>query len=210
MASANFYIDGFNLYYGCLKGSPYRWLDLERLCQELTPTLNVRTIRYFTAHVVPSPASPSGSQDQLTYLRALETLPKVTIHLGSFLMKKTKGLELDPATRTPTGRVVEVQTPEEKGSDVNLAAYLMLDAAEQKAEVFVVVSGDSDLAEPIRLVRDHFQRPVYVVNPRVRKSFELQKVATRYYSIFPRSLKRSQLSPTLADAQGTITKPTDW
>ena len=24
------YLDGFNLYYGMLKGSPYKWLDLEK------------------------------------------------------------------------------------------------------------------------------------------------------------------------------------
>ncbi len=23
----NFYIDGFNLYYGAVKGTPYKWLD---------------------------------------------------------------------------------------------------------------------------------------------------------------------------------------
>jgi hypothetical protein len=27
---ANIYIDGFNLYYRALKGTPYRWLDLVR------------------------------------------------------------------------------------------------------------------------------------------------------------------------------------
>lgn len=26
--ATNVYIDGFNLYYGALKGSPYKWLDL--------------------------------------------------------------------------------------------------------------------------------------------------------------------------------------
>ena len=24
------YIDGFNLFYGMLKGTPYKWLDLEK------------------------------------------------------------------------------------------------------------------------------------------------------------------------------------
>lgn len=31
------YIDGFNLYYRALKGTPYKWLDLERLCGLLLP-----------------------------------------------------------------------------------------------------------------------------------------------------------------------------
>jgi len=33
----NVYVDGFNLYYGCLKGTPYKWLDLGALCQALLP-----------------------------------------------------------------------------------------------------------------------------------------------------------------------------
>ena len=28
----NIYIDGFNLYYGCVKDTPYKWLDLAKLC----------------------------------------------------------------------------------------------------------------------------------------------------------------------------------
>ena len=35
--STHVYIDGFNLYYGALKGTPYKWLDLEALCRKLMP-----------------------------------------------------------------------------------------------------------------------------------------------------------------------------
>ena len=31
------YIDGFNLYYGCVKGSPHKWLNLPLLCDNLLP-----------------------------------------------------------------------------------------------------------------------------------------------------------------------------
>ena len=31
------YIDGFNLYYGLLRETPFRWLDLERFCDVLLP-----------------------------------------------------------------------------------------------------------------------------------------------------------------------------
>jgi hypothetical protein len=33
----NVYVDGFNLYYGSLKGTQYRWLDLEAMCTQLLP-----------------------------------------------------------------------------------------------------------------------------------------------------------------------------
>jgi hypothetical protein len=44
----NVYVDGFNLYYGCLKGTPYKWLDLGALCQVLLPPNKIQRIRYFT------------------------------------------------------------------------------------------------------------------------------------------------------------------
>ena len=31
------YVDGFNLYYGAVKGTPYKWLDLEKYFQLLRP-----------------------------------------------------------------------------------------------------------------------------------------------------------------------------
>jgi hypothetical protein len=51
----NVYVDGFNLYYGCLKGSPYKWLDLEILCRVLLPSDQISKIRYFTAKVSARP-----------------------------------------------------------------------------------------------------------------------------------------------------------
>ena len=35
--TADVYIDGFNLYYGALRKTPYNWLNLRRLCEFLLP-----------------------------------------------------------------------------------------------------------------------------------------------------------------------------
>ena len=45
------YVDGFNLYYGSLKGTPYRWLDLHRLATLMLPEQDVAAVKYFTAIV---------------------------------------------------------------------------------------------------------------------------------------------------------------
>jgi hypothetical protein len=37
MSTAIAYIDGFNLYYGALKGTPYKWLDIVALARRLVP-----------------------------------------------------------------------------------------------------------------------------------------------------------------------------
>ena len=45
----NIYIDGFNLYYGCIKGTSYKWLDVAKMCRLLLPKDNIQRIKYFTA-----------------------------------------------------------------------------------------------------------------------------------------------------------------
>ena len=32
------YVDGFNLYYGAVKGTPYKWLNLVELAKRLLPS----------------------------------------------------------------------------------------------------------------------------------------------------------------------------
>jgi hypothetical protein len=81
----NVYIDGFNLYYGSLRNTPYRWLNLETLCQLLLPKNTIGEIKYFTALVSSRPNDPDQAIRQQLYLRALGTLPKVSIHKGHFL-----------------------------------------------------------------------------------------------------------------------------
>ena len=81
------YVDGFNLYYGALKGTPYKWLDLVELSHRLRPAGHVvDRVNYFTARVseVSDPEAPAR---QHAYLRALRTFPEIRMHFGSFLAK---------------------------------------------------------------------------------------------------------------------------
>ena len=119
----NVYVDGFNLYYGAVKGTAYRWLDIRKLSVGLLrPGHDVNQIRYFTASVSATADDPSVPQRQATYLRALRTLPNLSIHRGRFLTN-IKALRLADGPG-----MVDVVVTEEKGSDVNLATYLLLDA----------------------------------------------------------------------------------
>ena len=82
----NVYVDGFNLYYGALRKTPHRWVNLDSLFQLLLPKNTIQEIKYFTALVSARPNDPSQPQRQQLYLRALATLPKVSVHLGHFLV----------------------------------------------------------------------------------------------------------------------------
>jgi hypothetical protein len=81
---ANVYIDGFNLYYGSVKGTPYRWLDLAALCSLLLPRDTINRIRYFTALIQPRPDDAQAPQRQQTYLRALRLFPTCLFITATF------------------------------------------------------------------------------------------------------------------------------
>ncbi|MGH7655720.1 MAG: hypothetical protein ACREN6_13760 [Gemmatimonadaceae bacterium] len=73
------YVDGFNLYYRALRGTPFRWLDLAALCRLMLPSLHIDRIHYFTARVARKTLDSGQPVRQQTYLRALGTLPSVRI-----------------------------------------------------------------------------------------------------------------------------------
>ncbi len=78
------YVDGFNLYYGAVKDTSYKWLDLGRMCDLLLPPNDIQCIKYFTAHVSARPNDPAQPTRQDTYLRALRTIPNLEIIFGHF------------------------------------------------------------------------------------------------------------------------------
>ena len=206
----NVYIDGFNLYYGSLKRTPYRWLDLAKFCRAmLNPENKINRIRYFTAWVKPRPDDPQQLQRQQIYVRALETIPNLTVHFGHYLTNPARMPLANPPAGGP--RTVEVIKTEEKGSDVNLATYLLLDGFKQDYRMAVVVSNDSDLLEPIKVVRKEFKLGVGVINPHQNISWALKKRTTFYKQIEDPSLLRAcQFPTTLTDTRGRITKPSTW
>ena len=58
------YVDGFNLYYGALKDTPFKWLNLVELTRRLLPASHaVDKLNYFTARVsgVSDPGAPAPS-----------------------------------------------------------------------------------------------------------------------------------------------------
>jgi hypothetical protein len=92
----NIYVDGFNLYYGCCKATPYKWLDLAALGAQLLPGQAVQDIRYFTAEVNLGPSDPGQIVRQETYIRALRTIPNLTIKKGFFLTKPSNKKRVYP------------------------------------------------------------------------------------------------------------------
>jgi uncharacterized LabA/DUF88 family protein len=206
VAKTCIYIDGFNLYYGCLKRTPYKWLNIAKLAQELLPNDSIETIKYFTARVSARPQNPSAPIDQQVYLRALRTISNLEIIFGHFL---THSVPMMLTGVAPPQRVW-VDKTEEKGSDVNLAAHLVRDAFQKRFELAVLVTNDSDLAEPVRIVTKELGMPVGILNPHEHHSVTLKPLATFVKRIRQSHLIASQFPSALTDRKGSFSKPTSW
>lgn len=207
MARAHVYVDGFNLFYGSLKGTPFKWLNLEALCCRMLPGDQVERIHYYTASVRARPTKPNAASNQQVYLRALRTIPAVSITLGHFL---THSVRL-PLTGSNPPKSVWVDRTEEKGSDVNIAAHLLRDAFLRRFEVAVLITNDSDLAEPVRIVRSEIGLPVGILNPHEHHSKALQPLATFVKRIRQSDLIASQFPDEIVEpGGGTVRKPQDW
>ena len=198
------YIDGFNFYYGCIRRTPYRWLDLSLLCRTLLPKHQIHRIRYFTALVTPRPSDPQQRTRQEIYLRALMTIPNLSIHRGRFLASK---LRMKLANGTGT---VEALKTEEKGSDVNLASFLLIDAYSSDCDVAVIVSNDSDLVFPIEHIKKHLGKTIGILNPYSRPSRELLPLASFYKPIRQKALAVCLFANELTDSIGKFHKPESW
>jgi 6-hydroxy-3-succinoylpyridine 3-monooxygenase len=201
------YIDGFNLYYGAIRGSPHKWLNLQRYFEVLRPDDDLQAVRYFSALV-----SGSARANQETYIRALETLPKVKVILGKF---KSKQILCRHTTCAHQGdRIFTSQ--EEKRTDVNIAIHLLNDAYQDLCDTFVVVSGDSDLVPALNMLKYLFPAKTVVVYVPARNAsrgaaVELRSAADRSRLLPLNILPKVQLPASIPDgAGGLILKPATW
>ena len=206
----NVYVDGFNLYYRALKDTPFRWLNLRQLSESLFPQDSINKLCYFTALISERPGNPGQASRQLTYLRALETLPGIDIQFGTFRTRAKRRPLVQPLPGQSA--FVEVLDSEEKGSDVNLATQLLVDGFKKEYEQAVVLSNDSDFAGAMRYVRDELRLNVTLVNPDPRRESPRHLAASASYvrRLWRRHLRESQFPESLADETGTIVKPTGW
>lgn len=210
----NVYFDGYNFYYGAVKGTPYKWLDPVQLVKALLRDNHaIQSVKYFTAPIKTYPHDAAALDHQKVYLQALSTLPEVEIIQGFYSKNATWMPVYEDACKTcDTARdgMIRVVKLEEKRSDVNIATSMLMDAFHDKADVFVLVSGDTDFIGPVNIVRKDFGKTVIVLNPHDRISW-LRDYAS-YYKDIPRDiLAKCQLPDSIPYRKNqVITKPAAW
>jgi len=213
------YVDGFNLYFRLLVNRPAaKWLNIKALAERLLdPANKVVGVKYYTARVSGRIDAAAPARQQI-YLDALRTVPEISIHMGSFLLsEKFAGLVKPPEFRPrvtlapPWPDVVKVIKVEEKGSDVNLASHLLMDEFQGNFDVAAVLSNDSDLVEPVRIVTQVVGKPVGLLSPVPNPTPELRRVASFIRRISVSDLAASQFPERVTRSDGsTVVKPATW
>lgn len=223
------YIDGYNLYYGCLKGTPYKWLDLMTLFERhILPSsapepciLLPQAIRFFTAKILESAAKALDSvSSQARYHTALRKLYQQRIELieGYYSLTQVKARLVDPAEPNKWARDCAqtlVWKLEEKQSDVNLALQAYHDAITGAVDQVVIVTNDTDIAPALHMIRTHTSVKIGVVvpaKPKLRQpNTSLVELAhwTRRH-INEHELASAQLPRVILGGKKPTTKPDSW
>jgi hypothetical protein len=149
------FVDGYNLFYGLLAGTPYKWLDLPSLLAHIIrvehPDSTLDAVSFFTTGVMPTLATRGtlSKEAQDTYVRALkwrgvECCMDVTssnLAMHRVLLTKTK-----PASRSDQ---VGIWKLEEKETDVHIEISMYRLAARQMALPLKIVSSRSSWSRRI-------------------------------------------------------------
>ncbi len=218
------YIDGYNLFYGCLKYTSYKWLDLKKLFQNIlyiqNPNYNLIKIKFFTADIKAKVAShgQTAQKSQQNYHRALLELYSNDIEIikGYYSLEKANLLVYqNPPDKSQR---CEVWKLEEKQTDVNIALTAYRDACQNKAKHLVFVSNDTDLAPVLQALREDFCQSIEigVIIPVLKDSRrpnnkQLSAFAnwTRQY-ILESELQCNQLPSKISTHKKPIIKPDYW
>ena len=196
------YIDGYNLYFGLLDArlQTSRWLDLHGVCTALLkPRQRLELVRYFTTSVRNDPAT---ARRQAIFIDALRARGGVEIDFGLFLSKPV------------TCRKCNTQwtKDEEKRTDVNIAVRLLNDAYDDRFDMAMVISGDSDLVPAVESVRERFPRKrVIVASPPKRWSADLARSAHAAFTVARAAIRSNRLPDPVITPEGVALRaPQGW
>jgi 6-hydroxy-3-succinoylpyridine 3-monooxygenase len=227
------YVDGYNLYYGCLKNTPHKWLDPLALAERILPSVlyerngvpsrsefSTPAVKYFTAPILSAFARSEDSvacQSQYHAALRAQLGRRLEIISGYYDARPARAHEClkgKPANKSP---VVAIWKLEEKQSDVALALHAFCDALLDEVDQVIVMTNDSDFVPAMQMIRQHTDAvlglivPVRVGDGRSRVNRALNEYAhwTRTH-ILDEEIATSQLPPLVRRRHGAIHKPLSW
>ena len=212
----SFLIDGFNLYHSIedlrtkhkIKA---KWLDIKSLLRTYFTDPDFKNlskdrhtfngIYYFTAlrhHVAEE--KPQSIARHERYINAIESTGVEVIY-GGFKPRTIKCKECSK----------DFIKYEEKKTDVAIATKLLELAHKSHSDVYVIISGDTDLIPAIETARimDNSAK-IVLVFPFNRTNDELKKYADLFYTIKPKRYKSCQFDGLINIEGKKFAKPGNW
>ena len=170
MITVNVLVDGFNLYHSLRKNPRYKWADLRKLSQFfIKKTETIKKIYYFTS-------TAHWDSDKVKrhniYIKALR-YTGIEVIKGRFKDKNVKCLTCNKWFSVPV----------EKETDVKITTKLIELAFKKSCDKILLISGDTDLAPAIELIKKLFPSlNIHIVFPKEREPKILKKIVPNNYS----------------------------
>jgi len=219
------YVDGYNLYYGCLKYTGYKWLNIHALFADIAnqqaPLSIVSDCRFYTAMVKGSVAShgEAAVQAQTCYHQALVSphTPQVTIVNSWHDLDKRNLMRWEDGKAPNKSDRVTVWYMLEKQTDVRLALDAYRTSVRREIDQLILVSSDTDLAPLLESVRlDAPDVTIGCIMPRREsssrpptRSLEAHAHWTRHY-IRDEELRKHQFANKVSTQKRPVFRPDYW
>lgn len=143
MVRAAVFIDGSNFYHACRESLGRTDVDLGKFGRYLVGDRELVRIYYYNCPL-PSDAPDEQRRAQERFYGALARVPYLEVRLGKLIPKDFKCSRCSEITRRPV----------EKGVDMRIGVDMLSLASKGLIDVAVLVSGDGDLVEAIKAVKE--------------------------------------------------------
>lgn len=189
---AAFYIDGFNLYHPIKEmGKPYlKWLNLWRLGEIICEPHGAKLEKVVLCTAVP------------------KHLPEVRDRHNTFnAAQRAHGVEIVLGHHVHDG-----EKWNEKQSDINVALHLILDAVDDKYDLAMLLSADSDQAATAKIFRDRFphKKLLGVAPPNKAVPTKVQPHCFKHFSLSIATLERCVMPEAVSGLKGFIQRPEQY
>ncbi|NUS61583.1 MAG: DUF2384 domain-containing protein [Lysobacter sp.] len=225
------YIDGFNFYYGCLKRTPFKWLDPLALFDQVLSTilctvdeqpasfaLDPLAVKYFTAPILRNFARSNdsvSSQAQYHAALALHLGGRAAILKGYYDARPARAHRVVPDVLARDSERIDIWKLEEKQSDVSLALHAYGDAIRGEVDHVVIVTNDTDLVPAIEMIKRDTHAVAGLIVPtrdKVRRANDDLSRASDWVRshITDDELERAQLPRAVVANGKAAHKPISW
>ena len=186
---AAFYIDGFNLYHPIREmGEPHlKCANLWKLGEIICEPHGARLVK--TVFCTAVPTHLPDSRDRHNTFNAAQRANGVEVIAGHHIHDGEKW--------------------NEKQSDINVALHLMLDGIDDKYDIAILLSADSDQAATAKLFCERFpdKKLLGVAPPTKAVPNKVQPFCFAHFALSRLTLERCIMGETVAGRTGPISRP---